>query len=56
MADILKSIIEVLPKNISKALFEGANIVLYTSDREFFLTGMGKIREAVDKKFKTIFG
>jgi len=48
MADILKSILEKLPKKISDAVFEGANIVLYTEDKEFFLTGESKIKEIVD--------
>src|SRR3989338_8509226 len=54
MADILKSIKEDLPKVISEAIFEGANIVLYTNDKEFFKNGEGKIKEAVDKIKKRI--
>ncbi len=54
MTDILKSIQAELPKKISDAVFEGANIVLYTDDKEFFLTGEGKIKEAVDKFKKRI--
>ncbi len=38
MADILKEILKRLPEDkISEAGFEGANIVLYTKDKEFFL-------------------
>jgi len=54
MTDILKSILAELPKKISNAVFEGANIVLYTSDREFFLTGERKIKEVVDKIKKRV--
>src|SRR3989338_6375529 len=54
MADILKSIKDELPKVISDATFEGANIVLYTSDKEFFKTGEGKVKEVVDKIKKRI--
>jgi len=55
MGDILKSILQELPKSvISDAEFEGANIVLYTQDREFFQTGEGKIKEVVDKIKKRI--
>ena len=40
MADILKSILDELPKaSVNNAAFEGANIVLYTGDKELFLTG-----------------
>jgi predicted metal-dependent RNase len=39
MSDILKNIKEELPSNkISEADFEGANIVLYTDDKDFFKT------------------
>ncbi|MEK6825750.1 MAG: beta-CASP ribonuclease aCPSF1 [Nanoarchaeota archaeon] len=54
MADILKSIKEELPKVITDAAFEGANIVLYTEDKEFFKTGERKIKEVVDKVKKRI--
>src|SRR3989344_6951884 len=54
MTDILKSILSELPKKIPNAVFEGANIVLYTDDREFFLTGERKIKEIVDKIKKRI--
>src|SRR3989338_3484582 len=54
MADILKSIKEELPKSISSAEFEGANIVLYTNDKEFFKNGESKIKEVVDKIKKRI--
>src|SRR3989344_5944264 len=54
MADILKNIKEELPKVISDATFEGANIVLYTEDKEFFKTGESKIKEVVDKIKKRV--
>jgi len=54
MTDILKSIKEELPKFISDATFEGANIVLYTNNREFFRTGETKIKQVVDKIKKRI--
>lgn len=54
MADILKSIKDELPKSISDAAFEGANIVLYTEDKEFFKTGESKVKEVVDKIKKRI--
>ncbi len=54
MADILKSIKEEIPKLVSDAAFEGANIVLYTNNKEFFKTGETKIKEIVDKIKKRI--
>jgi len=55
MADILKSIKEELPSGvISDAIFEGANIVLYTEDKEFFRTGEMKIKQVVDKIKKRV--
>lgn len=54
MADILKSIKDELPRAISDVNFEGANIVLYTNDKEFFKTGESKVKEVVDKIKKRI--
>ncbi len=54
MPDILKTIKEELPSIITDASFEGANIVLYTDDKEFFKNGEGKIREVVSKIKKRI--
>src|SRR3989338_9535542 len=54
MTDILKIIKEDLPKVISDATFEGANIVLYTNDKEFLRSGDSKIKEAVNKIKKRI--
>ncbi len=52
--DILKNIKEELPRLVSDATFEGANIVLYTDNKEFFKTGESKIKEIVDKIKKRI--
>ena len=54
MADILKDVQKELPKVISSANFEGANIVLYTNDMDFFKDNGGKIRELVGKFKKRI--
>jgi len=54
MPDILKSIQSQLPKNIRSANFEGANIVLYTDDEEFFKKGESQIKEVVNKIKKRI--
>ena len=54
MPDILKSIKDELPKVISSASFEGANIVLYTKDKDFFKNGESKVREVVGKIKKRI--
>ena len=56
MADILRDVQKDLPKVISSANFEGANIVLYTNDSEFFKDNQGKIRELVGKFKKRIDG
>ncbi len=54
MPDILKTILEQLPKAIESANFEGANIVIYTADKDFFLSGEEKVREIVNKIKKRI--
>ena len=55
MADITKEILKRLPEGkISDAGFEGANIVLYTTDRDFFLDNEGAIRRIVDEFKKRI--
>ncbi|MCA9485250.1 MAG: beta-CASP ribonuclease aCPSF1 [Nanoarchaeota archaeon] len=54
MADILKTIKEELPSKISDATFEGANIVLYTEDKDFFRNGDEQIKEVVSKVKKRI--
>lgn len=54
MPDILKDILKELPALVSEANFEGANIVLYTEDKDFFLSGEEQIRRVVDKIKKRI--
>jgi KH/beta-lactamase-domain protein len=54
MTDILKSIKEELPKVIRDASFEGANIVIYTDDKDFFKTGEPRVKNVVDKIKKRI--
>ncbi|MBT3395058.1 beta-CASP ribonuclease aCPSF1 [archaeon] len=53
---IIESINELLPSsaNISQVAFEGANIVLYTKNCEFFLNNKGVIREIVGKIKKRV--
>src|SRR3989338_5123918 len=49
MAEIIKEILKHLPDGkISSAEFEGANIVLYTKDKEFFLDNNGVIKKIVN--------
>ncbi|HII16696.1 TPA: beta-CASP ribonuclease aCPSF1 [Candidatus Woesearchaeota archaeon] len=49
MADILKAVMSHLPEGkISDAVYEGANIVLYTKDKDFFLNNNGIIKQVVD--------
>jgi len=52
--DIIKTILADLPKCISNVLFEGANIVLYTDDRDFFLNGESQVKAVVNKIKKRI--
>jgi hypothetical protein len=55
MTDILKDILGELPKDItSSANFEGANIVLYTVNKTFFLEGESDIRKIVDRIKKRV--
>jgi KH/beta-lactamase-domain protein len=55
MASITNEILKNLPKEkISSAVFEGANIVLYTTDKEFFLDNKGKIKKIVHEIKKRI--
>ena len=54
MADILKNIKDELSRKISDATFEGANIVLYTEDKEFFREGEEEIKKAVNRIKKRI--
>jgi len=55
MGEIIKEILKNLPENkISEAGFEGANIVLYTKDKDFFLNNNGLIKQIVDDIKKRI--
>lgn len=55
MSEILKTIKSELPSGVvSEAIFEGANIVLYISDKEFFKNSDEKVREIVQKVKKRI--
>jgi hypothetical protein len=49
MSQIIKTILKHIPDNkVSDAGFEGANIVLYTKDKDFFLDNGGLIKKIVD--------
>jgi hypothetical protein len=55
MSEIIKEILKNLPNDkISEACFEGANIVLYTKDKDFFLNNNGLIKKIVDDIKKRI--
>ncbi|MFH0978710.1 MAG: beta-CASP ribonuclease aCPSF1 [Candidatus Woesearchaeota archaeon] len=55
MTEILEEVMKFLPKEkISDACFEGANIVLYTKDPEFFNNNNGLIRKIVDNIKKRV--
>ena len=52
MTKIIKEILKNLPEGkISDVAFEGANIVLYTKDKEYFFDNGGTIKDVV-KMFK----
>ncbi len=56
MAKILDEVMKGIPADtkISDAVFEGANIVLYTKDKDFFLDNSGVIREIVNSLKKRV--
>ena len=56
MTEILKEISKELPKDadVSDISFEGANIVIYTKNREFFANNNGTIKGIVDKIKKRV--
>ena len=54
MADILKNITDRLHGKVKEANFEGANIVLYTQNEDFFKSGEAKIKEIVNDIKKRI--
>lgn len=54
-SEIIKEILKKIPEGrISDAGFEGANIVLYTKDKDFFFDNKGIIKEIVDEFKKRI--
>jgi len=52
--DILNQITTQLSGNVTEAVFEGANIVLYTDNKNFFKDDAGKVREIVNQIKKRI--
>ena len=54
MLEILQNITDRLPGLIQEANFEGANIVLYTKNENFFKNDNGKIREIVNDLKKRV--
>ena len=55
MSEIIDEILNNLPKDkISDAVFEGANIVLYTKNKDFFLDDGGRVKEVVNMIKKRI--
>lgn len=55
MADILKTIENQLPQGVvASTIFEGANIVIYTSDRDFLREGDAAVKEVVNSIKKRI--
>ena len=56
MTKILEEVTRLLPPeaDIVEACFEGANIVLYTKNKKFFLEGTSSIKEIVDNIKKRI--
>ena len=55
MSEIIDEILKHLPKGkVSDAVFEGANIVLYTKSKDFFLDDKGVVKEVVNMIKKRI--
>ena len=56
MVNILKEVLKDVPESadISDSGFEGANIVLYTKNKEFFLNNNGTLKDIVEKIKKRI--
>src|SRR3989344_5332862 len=52
--EILKKIKDKLRGYVSDVNFEGANIVVYTENKEFFRNSEGKIKEIVDEIKKRV--
>jgi len=55
MSDIIKEVLKYIPEGkISEANFEGANIVLYTKDMDFYFNNNGTIKKIVDSIKKRV--
>ena len=55
MKDILKTVESELPKGMMDSInFEGANIIVYTSNKKFFLEGDSAIKDVVNKIKKRV--
>ncbi len=55
MSEIIKEILKRIPSDkVSDVSFEGANIVLYTKDKDFFLNNEGIIKRIVDEFKKRV--
>jgi len=55
MSDIIKFLLSKIPKKfISSLYFEASDIIIYTSDKEFFLEGGEKIKEIVNEIKKRV--
>ncbi len=55
MSDIIKEVLKYIPEGkISEANFEGANIVLYTKEMDFYFNNNGLIKKIVDSIKKRI--
>ncbi|MBI4148896.1 beta-CASP ribonuclease aCPSF1 [Candidatus Woesearchaeota archaeon] len=55
MADIIEEMRKLLPADkIADSVFEGANIVFYTKDKDFFLDNNGAIKQVVDEFKKRV--
>ena len=52
--DILKTIKERLGSNVNDASFEGANMVVYTNNENFFRSGEARVKELVNEFKKRI--
>ena len=50
--EILDEVLKFIPDKtkVSDTSFEGANIILYTKDKEFFLNSNGILKEIIQKK------
>ena len=53
---VIESILEELPKNaeITEALYEGSEVILYTESKEFFKNSTDLIKKIVNKVKKRI--